>query len=355
MFEANFQISLFFNLLLLIVALTFFYLKDFPRNYYKKPVNCFLEILFCVSVILLIGLRDWESECFGDSVRYGNGFKVMDINVLSAQKDYGFALFTFLCKKIMDIHAFFLFCAILYVLPLYWASKRISNKYSYYIFLFCVSTLSFFSYGTNGIRNGIATSLLFLAFTYPKYSLKQISIFILASTFHLSLLLPVFSYLVSLKYRKTKVFIYIWIASICISFLMGSAFKEFFLQIDFLQERTNGYLSGTATLDKFSMIGFRWDFLLYSSVPIFIGYYFVLKKRFTDTIYTTLLNTYILSNTIWVLIIDVPFSNRFAYLSWFLMPLLIIYPLLKYPLIMNRPMKIALSLTLYFGFTYLMV
>ena len=71
------------------------------------------------------------------------------------------------------------------------------------------------------------------------------------------------------------------------------------------------------------MIGFRWDFLLYGSVPILEGIYFVFKRKYNNQFYCILLSTYILTNAFWVLINEVPFSDRFAYLSWFMMPLLL--------------------------------
>ena len=354
MFEAEFQIQFYYNILLLIVVITMIYLKDFPEYFYIKKSNSLFGFLFCLGIIFIIGIRDWESELFGDSVRYGNAFKIMNANILSTQKDYGFALFTYLCKKIMNVECFFLLCSFLYVFPLYLASKRISNKYAYYIFLFCVVSFSFFSYGTNGIRNGIGTSLTFLAFTYNQYSFKQIILFIISFLFHASLFLPIIAYLIASIYKKTNVYLFVWVSAVCFSFFAGSVVKEYFLQIEMFRERSDSYLTGIANAEKFSMIGFRWDFLLYSSLPILQGWYYILKKNFSNQFYILLLNTYLIANTIWILIIDIPFSNRFAYLSWFLMPLLIIYPFVKYPKIINRTKKIAICLFLYFGFTYLM-
>lgn len=354
MFDARIQIDLYYNFLLVVVIISVFYLRDFPTYFYAKKTNSILPVLFCLSIICFIGIRDWQSNLFGDSLLYGSAFEVMDVDILNRQKDYGFGLFLYLCKKIMNVECFFLSCAFLYTFPLYLASKRISNKYTYYIFLFCVTSFSFFSYGTNGIRNGIATSLTFLAFTYNRYSLKQIILFIISFFFHASLFLPIAAYAIASKYKKTNIYLYIWIGSILISFFIGSIVKEYFLQIDFLKERSSGYLTGVANAELFSKVGFRWDFLLYSSVPVILGCYYVLKKKFVDKFYILILNTYILTNTVWILIIDVPFSNRFAYLSWFIMPLLIIYPFIKYSFILNRINKISIVLILYFGFTYLM-
>lgn len=354
MLDAGLQIALYYNVLLLIVVITAFYLTNLSVPFHQRRPSLFIELFFLVLIILFIGVRDWDDERFIDSVRYGNSFMIMTVHMLKTQKDYGFALFVYVCKTVMNVESFFIVCATLYISPLFLASKRLSSVYAFYFMLFCVTSMSFFAYGTNGIRNGIATSFILLAFTYRRNMIKKILFFIIAISFHASVILPIFSYIVALYYKQTKVYFFIWLGSIMISLSINPFIKKIAMKFDFISERGSGYFTEVASIDKFSMTGFRWDFLLYSSIPILLGCHFVLKKKFSDNLYILLLNTYIIANTFWILIIDVPFSNRFAYLSWFLMPILIIYPFLKYPFIINRSKKIAFSLLLYFGFTYLL-
>ena len=40
-----------------------------------------------------------------------------------------------------------------------------------------------------------------------------------------------------------------------------------------------------------------------------------------------MLSLYILVNAFWLLVIRIPYTDRFAYLSWFLIPFILIYPL----------------------------
>ena len=47
-------------------------------------------------------------------------------------------------------------------------------------------------------------------------------------------------------------------------------------------------------------------------------------------------------------------SNRFAYLSWFIYPLVIAYPLLRMNLWDDQDRKLAIILFLYSGFTFFM-
>ena len=64
-------------------------------------------------------------------------------------------------------------------------------------------------------------------------------------------------------------------------------------------------------------------------MPIVLGYYVVIKRGIQDRTYTILLNTYTLANAFWVMVIRANYSNRFAYLSWFMYPIVLAYPLLR--------------------------
>jgi surface polysaccharide O-acyltransferase-like enzyme len=62
----------------------------------------------------------------------------------------------------------------------------------------------------------------------------------------------------------------------------------------------------------------------------------------------------VFANAFWILVIRANFSNRFAYLSWFMMALVIIYPLLKKEMIKNQYKVLAKVMLIYFAFTFLM-
>ena len=75
-----------------------------------------------------------------------------------------------------------------------------------------------------------------------------------------------------------------------------------------------------------------------------------------DPFYARLVNTYLLANALWVLVIQTSFSNRFAYLSWFMMPWVLLYPFVPGKII-DRPRTglIAAILCAHYLFTYVMV
>jgi hypothetical protein len=136
---------------------------------------------------------------------------------------------------------------------------------------------------------------------------------------------------------------------------MGGFWENFFSGLGLTNdERFSEYLNDTEYIDSFSSTGFRWDFLLYSMVPIVLGIYVVLRRKEKDQMYLLLLHTYIITNAFWILVIRSSFSNRFAYLSWFLYPIVLIYPALKFNLWNKQYSKIGIIVLLHFMFTYIM-
>ena len=74
-----------------------------------------------------------------------------------------------------------------------------------------------------------------------------------------------------------------------------------------------------------------------------------------DAFYARLVNTYLLANAVWILVIHSDQSNRFAYLSWFMMPWVLLYPFVPGKII-DRPRTglIATVLCAHYLFTYVM-
>lgn len=237
----------------------------------------------------------------------------------------------FRCSQIMNVNAFFTLIDIGYFGFTLWACRRLTPNNVLVSLMFCLGALSFYTYGTNGIRNGLACSMVLLYFSYIYGTRRNIAtafiIAFAAFNIHHTTALPILMSLVSLfcirSFKWTYTF---WILSILISLVAGGAVTSLFASLGF-DDRLS-YLT-TIDEDKFSRTGFRWDFLIYSMMPIVLGYYIVIRKGIRNNAYEFLLNTYTLSNAFWVMVIRANYSNRFAYLSWFMYPIVLAYPLLK--------------------------
>ena len=302
-----------------------------------------------------MGLRPISGAYFGDMGTYANLFvNYASGGIMLFQQDVGFDFFMSSSAKIMTIDFFFLLCAFLYVFPIYLTSKKFFKKYWFYAFLILVSSYSFWTYGTNGIRNGLASSLVLLAFAYKDKKVVMIALMFVAASFHKSMLLPILAYGITFFYKDSKKVFYFWLLCIPLSLIAGGVFESAFANLGFDDERISYLTAGNVNNDEFSGTGFRWDFVVYSASAVFAGWYFIFKRKYKDPVYSQLFNTYLIANGFWILIIRANFSNRFAYLSWFMMGLVIVYPFLKMQFFKNQQKVLGTVILFYFMFTYMM-
>ncbi len=343
-----------YYIMLFIVLFTFLQSQSQPidSNSNFKFMNVVGGTYF-VFLLFYIGLRPISGAFFIDMSTYNQYFiHYANGGEITTEKDVFFHLFTKFCSQIMSANAYFLLCAALYIIPLLVVCKKWFKNYWYYGFLFMVTAFSFWAYGTNGIRNGIAGSLFLLGMSRNN-RISQIIWFLLALAFHKSMLLPLGAFILSNFYNNPKKVITFWGLCIPLSLVAGGFFESLFSSVGLGDDRL-AYLTVGADASQFENTGFRWDFLAYSSTAVFAGWYYIVKRGYKDKKYFWLFNTYVISNAFWILVIRANFSNRFAYLSWFMIGLVIIYPLLKQFVIPKQYKKIGLILLFYFAFTFLM-
>ena len=186
----------------------------------------------------------------------------------------------------------------------------------------------------------------------------SVFLMIVAVSIHRSTILPAICAIAALLFAiKPRHAIYFWVFSIIISLIAGNQVTELFSSIGF-DDRMNQYAnldeSGNIIEMERYNIGFRIDFIIYSIFPLIMAWYITVKRSFNDKKYNIIATTYILANAFWVMVIRSNQSNRFAYLSWFLYPIIIAYPLLRMNVWEDQDRKTALVLSLYSGFTIFM-
>ena len=309
--------------------------------------------LLLAFTLLYMGLRPISGQYFGDMATYAYIFRSYQNGIASAFKDdVIFSAFILFCSKIMSVQVFFFTCLVLYVLPLWRVSKKWFGTYWFYGFLALVISFSFWAYGTNGIRNGIATSFFLYAVSKEKLMYKVL-LALLAIGIHKSLIIPGFAYCLTYVAKDPKYYFYGWLVCIPLSLASGGFWEGVFSGI-MTDDRTARYLTESNSAEIVASTGFRWDFLLYSSSAVYAAYFFIIKNKFIDLNYNRLVCTYLAANAFWVLVIRANFSNRFAYLSWFMMGIIIFYPFLSKVQIRNQHRILGMILVAYFGFTFLM-
>ncbi len=348
--------SVFYNSTLILVLITCLKILTSKFTINGKSIVTFNTLGLMLMVILYMGLRPISGRYFGDMRTYSKLFEYYASGgEIIKLKDYGWHLFMQYCSGVMTAKFFFLLCAILYVMPLYKACDTWFKDNKYVVFLMFIASFSFWAYGTNGIRNGIATSLFVWAFSLNKKNVFKYGLFVLSFLFHSSLIIPLSAFILTSFYKNPKTYFKGWFISIPISLVLGSVIESFIANLGiFDDDRVEYLIQGNINNDSFAYTGFRWDFLVYSAFAVYAGYYFIIRKKFKDVFYIQLFNLYLTVNAFWILIIRANFSNRFAYLSWFLMAVVIFYPFFKQRFFKNQQKFLIYTMLGYFGFSYFM-
>lgn len=323
----------------------------------KGAPDFILPFLICIIYAMFLGGRP-VSFVFGDTINYAREYLDMipgEVH-MDWHSEWVWQLFMASCKSSgLSLEWFFTLVDLVYFLSALFAIKQFTPNNIMLGMMFVLSSLMFFTFGVNGIRNGVACHILLLAMALlfnDKYVAGCVTGAI-AFGIHRSTALPIAACLVALFVLKdVKYAIFFWLACIPVSLVAGGMFIAFFGALGF-DDRMTQY----ATLDAsegFSKTGFRWDFLLYSSMPVIMAWWVCIKKQISDNWYNTLCIIYCLCNAFWILVIRANFSNRFAYLSWFMYPIVIAYPLIMLPVWDDQDQKIGLILYAYMAFTLVM-
>lgn len=336
--------------------------QDSPKNYLQikqDKGNTLITFIFCMLLAVWIGHRPISGFYFGDTSSYAHTYNLMQQDFIPDDEgEWVWTQFMFYCSQVMDVSSFFTLVDIGYFGFMLWGCHKLMPNASWTAMLFCMGAFSFFTYSTNGIRNGLACSIVITVLAFAKGNNIQRLIALLlayiAYNIHHSTSLPILMGVAALLFvRSFKAAYRFWIISILISLVAGSVLTEFFAGLGF-DDRLS-YLDTEMDSETFSHTGFRFDFLIYSMMPIILGYYVIYKRGIRNATYEFLLNTYTLSNAFWVMVIRASYSNRFAYLSWFLYPIVLAYPLLEMDIWENRQGNMLAKIMMaQVGFTWFM-
>ena len=241
-----------------------------------QPNNFWLALLLSLLLALWLGFRPPYAVEFVDSYSYAHSYENVEFGYTGSNS---------------NLPLFFPFISLAYVLTALWAMTILVPRNPMLGMIFVLGSLMFFTFGVNGIRNGMACHLILLA----------------------------------------------------IAFLLQSNYPGAAI-----------VAAAASSIVRGPHAGLRWDFLLYSAMPVLLGYNVLIKRGMRENWYRVLFNTYCMANAFWVLVIRAAFSNRFAYLSWFLYPAIIAYPLIMMHVWDDQDRKTAQILLAYVGFTIIM-
>jgi len=331
----------------------------------RSPIQT-VALVLTLMVTFYLGLRP-VSNAFVDMGLYAFSYRggTLIFRPISIHTEWLWSNIMVACRRMsFNVNEFFLVVEIGYVGCMFAFAWKHTRRNLWLMMLFFFMAFQFYSFGTNGIRNGLACSVSLLAIAFlinadeSKFSRNlAFVLFFLSMGIHRSAALPAVAALVSWYYLKdTKLTLKFWLLSIGISLAAGAMVEQFFVSLGF-DDRMEQYSSAnmnSTTASLFRGTGFRWDFLMYSAAPVVMIWYVTQYRRFTDKAYSVIANTYLLCNAFWIMVIRASFSNRFAYLSWFIYPVVIAYPLLRMNLWKDQDRRTALTYFLYSGFSFFM-
>lgn len=314
-----------------ILAITIFiafYAVIYKEVFYKSTL---FGVLLSVALILWIGYYPWQ-DLGGDREVYMMEFHQEDqILQSSPHSDPLWKAFTSFAHARFTDAEYLLILATVYVGCHFAFARHFFRGNEGLAMTFFASSMFFSSYGCNAMRQGIAAAIILLAIAaWDRDRIIGLFLMLCATQIHISVALTAGAIVFCTLWRDTRTIFLFWLLSIPVSFVAGSFFQQLFEP--YLSDLTHrsavaGYM--LAEDSEAYRSGFRIDFIVYSILPVIMGRYYIFGKGFRDAAYETIFRAYLLANAFWILVIRSNFSDRMAFLSWVLMPMILIYPLFK--------------------------
>lgn len=318
------------------------------RNLAKTSNSWTLLLLLAV----MFAIAYYPEELSSDKFRYVRGYYAAINNGWEEFRDYGWVIYNRLCGSLFgqNIDLFFILTAFIYTFSYYiWGRKIFTRKYVGYFVVMSIGCLGFSNYGTNVIRSGLAISILIIAANLKlKWSYKVI-LALIALSIHKSMIIPITAFLLANYIKNIWFAIGFWIVCLGLS-VLNIDLSALFETVGFVDERISSYAGNMEEENDSYEQGFRVDFLIYSIVPLFIAFYYKIHKKISDIDYDKAIKIYLYCNAIWLLVIRMAYTDRMAYFSWFLIPFISLYPVIKYQSSFKKPQRVVLFCMFVFMF-----
>lgn len=323
LYETIYLLIVLFMTILVIPA----YTSNTIRNTQRRNTDQRrIALLLTVVLILFVGLRPISGIYFSDMKAYADYYNAAYYGtyIYTLSNYIWDPLFVVIAVSGMPIEYFFVIVAAFYFVGIFVACEKIFPRDTLLAYLVYLAGFSTFSYGTNGIKAGVAASLFLIAVAYKNDFKKSLFFIILVLGVHHSMIVPIVSFIIARFVRDRNVYLLFWLFCLFLAAFHLTFIMEIFAAFtdahgaEYLQSSKGGDVSG-----------FRLDFILYSAIPIFLNHYLIRKFHIKSSSLDFLLNIYTLTNSVFLLCTYGTFINRIAYLSWLLYPILLLYPFLN--------------------------
>ena len=347
-----FLASIPFYILLIIIAFTVYNMGKLPlfRDY--------LGLIILIITAFLIAFSTGGPDKIGYEMRFIEAEERYFFNghynfVDNGRNEFVYAYYSLYLGRLFqgNTSLCFIFTALFYCLSYYKVATKFFHKYTNgYFILMVIGCLGFTAYGNNTIRAGLAIAVLLWAFSI-KNTIIQLVLCYLAINIHKSVGVPIGAYLFVTYFPNKFNYEKLWIYCLILSALHVDL-TSFYETIGLLDNRINSYVGGSSAIYN---TGFRIDFLIYSIIPLLIGFYESRHSMKDDVLYNNVYKTYLIVNAFWLLVIRASYTDRFAYLSWFMIPFLSLYPFINNANFRKYPLIILLILLSFVGLDYFLI
>lgn len=285
--------------------------------------------LILITVILFIGLRPL-SIVFADMGQYAGYLDQYNNTLFQFSSDaeniiYDNLMMYLACNG-FPYPLYYILIAGIYFINYYICFRRVFPNDYYIVFILFLSAFMTFTSSTNGIKAGAATAIFMVAVAY--YNNWKVWPFLLLVSwgFHHAMQVPIVAFLCTKLYHKTNMYFVFW--SFCLLCAIGhvTLFQNIFA--GYTDEKGASYLASSGQ-DWGGKAGFRLDFVIYSAMPVLVGWYSIIKKKISDIFYERILSIYMLANGVWMLCMYMNYNNRLAALSWGMYVVVLFYPVLR--------------------------
>mgnify|MGYP003706732033 CR=1 FL=1 len=306
------------------------------RSY--NQINQAFIYLFFILVSVLFGFK---SEIVGaDASRYIKIFfqfhdvdiywfidRIKNLNL----NEIGFLIFVKLSSEIyLDSFFFFFTVSLSITFLIYFSYKSlvVSNNIHHDLFFISVLLLSswYITETTNGIKQGLALSILYFGLckqlVNSNYN-RFIILFFTSCLFHISIIL-ILPFLLIIRFRLKYVYIF-WFISlffyiIGLNELIVKTFSEYFDIKVYTIIKEYGLKENPG-----NWVGLQWEFVLYTFVygllPIILKILNLIKLEHKTNLEFTI-KLYLMLSIVYFTFGFGPWSNRFAIICWFFIPIL---------------------------------
>lgn len=224
MIDASFYQGIYLFIVTLLTLITVSYRRSLTTI---EPIVG--SVILCIFLVLFIGFRP-VSYLFVDMMNYNSWWGLYEWEGFDwgAQNVLFDNLYAYMSYIFPDTTLFFALMAALYFIPMLVACRKMFPSNTMIVFLVCLAAFSTFSYGTNGIKAGVASSFFLVALAYRDKMWVSILFLLLSWGFHHSMQMPVVAYILTMVFKKKEWYFYGWLFCLAMAVLHISFFQTLF-------------------------------------------------------------------------------------------------------------------------------